>query len=52
MDSTNDEFSLIIRDTSNNLTQILFFSLDDCIDNHVNHEIKIQTFETSLKKRF
>ena len=33
MDSTNNEFNLIIRDTSDNLTQLLFFSFEDCIGN-------------------
>jgi hypothetical protein len=33
MDSTNNEFNLIIRDTSNNLTQLLLFSFEDCIGN-------------------
>ena len=33
MDSTNNEFNLIIRDTSNNLTQLFLFSFEDCIGN-------------------
>jgi hypothetical protein len=33
MDGTNNEFSLIIRDTSNNLNQLLFFSFEECIGN-------------------
>ena len=33
MDGTNNEFNLIIRDTSNNLTQLFLFSFEDCIGN-------------------
>ena len=33
MDETNNEFSLIIRDTSNNLYQLLLFSFDNCVGN-------------------
>ena len=40
MDETNNEFSLVIRDTSNNLTQLLFFSLDNCIGNPNVYDIR------------
>jgi hypothetical protein len=40
MDETNNEFSLVIRDTSNNLTQLLFFSLDNCVGNPNVYDIR------------
>ena len=40
MDETNNEFSLVIRDISNNLTQLLFFSLDNCVGNPNVYDIR------------
>ena len=33
MDETNNEFSLLVRDTSNNLYKLLLYSLDNCVGN-------------------
>ena len=40
MDETNNEFYVVIRDTSNNLTQLLFFSLDNCVGNPNVYDIR------------
>ena len=40
MDDTNNEFSLIVRDISNNLFNILFFSLDNCVGNPNVYDIR------------
>ncbi len=40
MDETNNEFSLFIRNTRNNLTQLLFFSLDNCVGNPNEYDIR------------
>jgi hypothetical protein len=40
MDETNNEFSVIIRDTNNNLTQLLFYSFVNCVDNPNVYDIK------------
>ena len=40
MDETNNEFYVVIRDISNNLTQLLFFSLDNCVGNPNVYDIR------------
>jgi hypothetical protein len=40
MDETNNEFSVIIRDTNNNLTQLLFYSFVNCVGNPNVYDIK------------
>ena len=40
MDETNNEFSVIIRDTSNNLTQLLFYSFVNCVGNPNVYDIR------------
>ena len=40
MDETNNEFYVVIRDISNNLAQLLFFSLDNCVGNPNVYDIR------------
>ena len=40
MDETNNEFALIVRDTSNNLFKLLLYSLDNCVGNPNVYDIR------------
>ena len=40
MDETNNEFSIVIRDISDNLTQLLFYSFVNCVGNPNVYDIR------------